>query len=123
MKRGQDWVLLGAPGGFSIVDAPCDVKHKKSVPMRFDGLVLFVQDQDKLSKNFERAVDNMHAEASIWIAWPKRSSSIESDLDFDFVQRTGLNARLVDNKVCAIDEDWSGLRFVVRKQDRPGWGA
>ncbi len=55
----------------------------------------------------------------LWVAWPKKSSGVATDLDFDVVQRSGLATKLVDNKVCAIDEVWSGLRFVVRVKDRP----
>jgi hypothetical protein len=55
----------------------------------------------------------------LWIAWPKKASRIETDLDFDAVQRVGLDAGLVDNKSCAIDEDWQAVRFVYRLADRP----
>jgi hypothetical protein len=55
----------------------------------------------------------------LWIAWPKKAAGIESDLDFDAVQRIGLDAGLVDNKSCAIDERWQAVRFVRRIQDRP----
>ena len=54
----------------------------------------------------------------LWVAWPKKAAKIETDLTFDVVQRTGLKAGLVDNKICAIDETWSGLRFVRRLKDR-----
>jgi hypothetical protein len=55
----------------------------------------------------------------LWIAWPKKAAEIETDLDFDAVQRIGLDAGLVDNKSCAIDERWQAVRFVRRIQDRP----
>ena len=51
-------------------------------------------------------------------AWPKKTSGVATDLVFEVVQHIGLDAGLVDNKVCAIDETWSGLRFVVRLRDR-----
>ena len=57
----------------------------------------------------------------LWLAWPKRRSGIATDLDFEAVQRVGLDSGLVDNKVCAIDETWSGLRFVVRREIRADW--
>ena len=57
----------------------------------------------------------------LWIAWPKRSSGVSTDLDENVVRELGLAAGLVDNKVCAIDEVWSGLRFVVRLRDRDRW--
>jgi hypothetical protein len=55
----------------------------------------------------------------LWIAWPKKASKLETDLDFAAVQRAGLEAGLVDNKSCAIDGDWQALRFVYRLVDRP----
>ena len=56
----------------------------------------------------------------LWIAWPKRSSGLQTDLGEGIVRELGLGCGLVDNKVCAIDETWSGLRFVYRLADRPG---
>ncbi|HEU0254133.1 MAG TPA: hypothetical protein VFR12_13955 [Pyrinomonadaceae bacterium] len=56
----------------------------------------------------------------IWIAWPKKSSGVATDLTFANVQRIGLDAGLVDVKICAVDETWSGLKFVYRLKDRPG---
>ena len=54
----------------------------------------------------------------LWVAWPKKTSKLETDLDFDAVQSAGLAAGLVDNKICAIDADWQALRFVYRLADR-----
>ena len=55
----------------------------------------------------------------LWVAWPKRSSGVSTDLDENLVREIGLAEGLVDNKVCAIDATWSGLRFVWRLRDRP----
>ena len=63
----------------------------------------------------------MPRDGGLWLAWPKRRSGIAADLDFEAVQRVGLDSGLVDNKVCAIDETWSGLRFVVRREIRADW--
>jgi hypothetical protein len=54
----------------------------------------------------------------IWVAWPKKSSGVATDLLFDNVQQTGLNAGLVDVKICAVNDVWSGLKFVYRLKDR-----
>ncbi len=54
----------------------------------------------------------------IWISWPKKSSGVETELDGNRVREIGLGSRLVDVKVCAVDEVWSGLKFVVRVSDR-----
>ncbi len=55
----------------------------------------------------------------LWIAWPKKTSGVATDLSEDVVRKIGLDAGLVDVKVCAIDETWSGLKFVIRVKDRP----
>jgi hypothetical protein len=55
----------------------------------------------------------------LWVAWPKKKSGVATDLTFEPVQEIGLGCGLVDNKVCAIDDTWSGLRFVARVSDRP----
>ena len=60
----------------------------------------------------------MDPAAGLWIAWPKRSSGVETDMTEDVARELGLANRLVDNKVCAIDETWSGLRLVIRLEDR-----
>jgi hypothetical protein len=52
----------------------------------------------------------------LWVAWPKKTSGVETDVTFEVVQPTGLKAGLVDNKICAIDDTWTGLRFVFRKK-------
>lgn len=121
MKPGRQWALVDAPVGLEIEDSPSETKHAKTVPKDFDGLLLFAKTRKSLDRAMSKAVNNMHAEASVWIAWPKKSSKIDSELDFDYVQRAGLDANLVDNKVCAVDENWSGLRFVVRTHERANW--
>ncbi len=63
----------------------------------------------------------MDPAGGLWVAWPKKSSSIDTDLSFQIVQGIGLDAGLVDNKSASIDADWQALRFVVRKEDRAAW--
>ena len=62
----------------------------------------------------------MDPAAGLWIAWPKRASGVETDMTEDVAREVGLANRLVDNKVAAIDETWSGLRLVIRLVDRAG---
>lgn len=59
-------------------------------------------------------------DGGLWLAWPKKSSGVATDLGFDVVQRVGLDTGMVDNKVAAIDATWSSLRFVIRLADRGG---
>jgi hypothetical protein len=82
-------------------------------------VVFFTTSRADLERRFTRLRDTLDPADGLWIAWPKRSAKIETDLDFDAVQRVGLAAGLVDNKSCAIDERWQAVRFVRRVRDRP----
>ena len=84
-----------------------------------DLAVLFAGSQSAPDELFSEVASKLAPDGALWVAWPKKSSGVATDLDFEFVQRTGLDAGLVDNKVCAIDETWSGLKFVFRVKDRP----
>jgi hypothetical protein len=83
-----------------------------------DVLVLFTTTRDELERRFGKLKRTLAPHDSLWIAWPKKAAKIETDLDFDTVQRVGLEAGLVDNKSAAIDEQWQALRFVYRLADR-----
>jgi hypothetical protein len=81
-------------------------------------LVFFTTSRSELKRRFA-ALKRMLAPADgLWIAWPKKASRLETDLDFAIVQQIGLDAGLVDNKSAAIDEDWQAVRFVYRSTDR-----
>jgi hypothetical protein len=82
-------------------------------------LVLFTTMRAELERRFEPLKATLAPADGLWIAWPKKASRLETDLDFDAVQEVGLAAGLVDNKSCAIDEDWQAVRFVYRIADRP----
>lgn len=84
-------------------------------------LVVFAASAAELESRFASAVRLMPADGAIWAAWPKQTSGVETDLGFDLVQTHGLEAGLVDTKVAAIDDTWSGLKFVVRVDDREAW--
>jgi hypothetical protein len=82
-------------------------------------LVFFTTTRAELERRFAALKDTLAPADGLWIAWPKKSSGIETDLDFDAVQRIGLDAGLVDNKSAAVDGDWQAVRFVYRRSDRP----
>ena len=82
-------------------------------------VVFFTASRADLARRFAGLRDTLDPADGLWIAWPKKAAKIETDLDFDAVQRIGLGAGLVDNKSCAIDERWQAVRFVRRVQDRP----
>ena len=105
--------LLAAPQGFA---------HSLGVVPRARGeadvIVAFFTSRARLAKAFAGLRATLDPAGGLWIAWPKRASGVASDLDENIVREIGLGERLVDNKVCAIDDVWSGLRFVVRLKDR-----
>ena len=83
-----------------------------------DVALLFSTKLKDLRVRFEPLVEAVFPSGGLWVAYPKKSSTIPTDLNFDNVQQLGLEAGLVDNKSCAIDEDYSGVRFVYRLKDR-----
>jgi hypothetical protein len=84
----------------------------------YDVIVLFCDSGRTLADRFPAAHSRLAESGGLWIAWPKKSSGVATDLDENLIRDLGLAAGLVDNKVCAIDDTWSGLRFVVRLIDR-----
>ena len=81
-------------------------------------VVFFTTSRDDLARRFAELRDTLAPADGLWIAWPKKASKLETDLDFEAVQEIGLAAGLVDNKSAAIDEDWQAVRFVFRREDR-----
>ena len=81
-------------------------------------VVFFTTRRDELRERLPRLKAALAPADGLWIAWPKKASKLETDLDFDAVQGAGLEAGLVDNKSCAIDDEWQALRFVYRLADR-----
>ena len=81
-------------------------------------VVFFTTRREELLERLPRLKATLSPADGLWIAWPKKASKLETDLDFDAVQRAGLDAGLVDNKSCVIDDDWQALRFVYRLTDR-----
>jgi hypothetical protein len=83
-----------------------------------DVLVFFTTNGSELRRRFSKLRRTMGPADGLWIAWPKKAAKIETDLDFETVQKIGLDAGLVDNKSAAIDDRWQALRFVIRLEDR-----
>lgn len=82
-------------------------------------VVLFTTTRAELKRRFAALRKTLAPADGLWVAWPKKASKLETDLDFGTVQEIGLDAGLVDNKSAAIDEDWQAVRFVYRRSDRP----
>ena len=86
-----------------------------------DYRIVFAVTSDQMMELFLEAFRGLSIKGAIWIAWPKKASNVPTDLHFESVQTLGISRRLVDNKVCAIDETWTALRFVVPINVRTGW--
>jgi hypothetical protein len=83
-----------------------------------DFAMIFSKSKGTLVKEFKRLAKELAPAGMLWVSWPKKSSGVASDLDENIVRETGLAAGLVDVKVCAVTEVWSGLKFVRRLKDR-----
>ena len=119
IRDGHAVVFARAPDGFAeSLDLPAGVDVRTRARGPLDVAVLFTTRRADLVRRFPALARAVHPDGALWVAWPKRSSGVETDLAEGVVQRVGLDAGLVDNKVCAIDEMWSGLRFVYRLSDR-----
>ncbi|SNY64612.1 DUF3052 family protein [Paractinoplanes atraurantiacus] len=122
IKPGHRVALLDAPAGFAAtleglpegvvilpglaLDAPTDV------------VVLFVIERHELQARLDEVRGGMAQDGGFWVAWPKRASKVPTDVTEDVIREVALPTGLVDNKVCAIDEVWSGLRLVIRRENR-----
>ncbi len=121
LKEQQRLALLHAPAGFSLGALPDGVRTSTKLAGKepLDVIVLFVKARVELARQFTGAAKRLTPAGRLWVAWPKKASGVATDLTFEPVQEIGLDYGLVDNKVCAIDDVWSGLRFVRRLADRP----
>jgi hypothetical protein len=120
IKEGSRIGLVGAPKNFEseLGKLPDGAEIVKRLTNSLDIILFFVLTQRALARDFAKFAKKLSTDGMIWIAWPKKSSGVTTDLSFDSVQRIGLDAGLVDVKICAIDDTWSGLKFVYRLKDR-----
>jgi hypothetical protein len=120
IKEGHRVWLSSAPDGFekTLGALPKDAKAMREARGEVDVVLLFTTKLTDLQKRFSKAREKIPKDGQLWIAWPKKSSGVATDLTEDVIRAHGLAEKLVDNKVCAIDETWSGLRFMWRLKDR-----
>src|SRR5688572_20620681 len=120
IKEGFRIALVNAPKDFQseLGELPDKVEFVKRPTKSLDIVLFFVLSERALARDFAKLAEKLKTNGMIWIAWPKKSSGVATDLSFECVQRIGLDAGLVDVKICAIDETWSGLKFVYRLKDR-----
>ena len=122
IKEDHRVAFLSAPPGFSdlVGDLPEGVVVRSRLRAPLDVIVFFTRSRAEVERRLPALRRAMDPAAGLWIAWPKRSSGVDTDMTEDVARELGLANRLVDNKVAAIDETWSGLRLVIRLKDRPG---
>jgi hypothetical protein len=94
----------------------CEIAADGKAPLDF--VMVFTKSGSLLSKEFKRVTKALAPAGMLWVSWPKKSSGVKTDLDENIIREIGLAAGLVDVKVCAVTDVWSGLKFVRRLKDR-----
>jgi hypothetical protein len=120
IKPGARIALLGAPAGYDTVlgPLPAGVARAKALRGPLDLIQFFTTRASDLQSRFPALKRAMAIDGALWVSWPKRASKVATDLTEDDVRRIALAHGLVDVKVCAVDEIWSGLKLVYRLADR-----
>ncbi len=120
IKPGMTIAALAAPVGYRELLAPLPdgVGIVDKLPREAAFVHLFASERGTLESELARIKAALASDGVVWISWPKKSSGVASELAGNVVRSLGLDAGLVDIKVCAVDETWSGLKFVYRLEDR-----
>jgi hypothetical protein len=118
IKPGHRVLLLGAPDGFELGELPDGVRLVRAARGEADVIVSFHVERRDLERRIPVLRRAMVQNAGLWIAWPKQASKVPTDVNENVVRELALANALVDNKVAAIDQVWSGLRLVIRVSDR-----
>ena len=120
IKEGFAICVRGAPQDYATLVAPLPdgARIAPKVSARTDLVHIFSKQRAKLSAELAAARKALRDDAMIWVSWPKKSSGVTTDITEDTVRELAFPLGLVDIKVCAVDEIWSGLKLVVRKENR-----
>jgi Protein of unknown function (DUF3052) len=123
INEGHWVVLIDAPVGFdgTLGELPKGVKVAREVRGKgaVDVVLLFTKSRKDLERRFMKVAAGLNPDGGLWVAWPKKASGVPTDMTENVVRDVALPKGLVDNKVCAIDDTWSGLRLVYRLENRP----
>ena len=124
IKPGHRIILRNHPPSFlkDLGPMPDGAEHTEVLTGKANVIVCFTDRKAGLQKNFGQLAGKLVPDGMLWISWPKKASGMPTDLTEDVVREVGLDCGLVDVKVCAIDNTWSGLKFVIRTKDRPRAG-
>jgi hypothetical protein len=120
IKDGARVFLTNAPANYSrmVAPLPSGVRMVKAIDIHTDLIHMFVTRRPDLDTGLRRALKLMRPDAAVWVSWPKKASGVSTDISEDTIREVALPLGLVDIKVCAVDETWSGLKLVVRKERR-----
>lgn len=120
LRAGARLYLQGAPANYLelIAPAPAGLTTARRIDAHTDLLHLFVMRRAQLGGALQRARTAMRADAVIWVSWPKKASRVPTDVTEDVIRELALPLGLVDIKVCAVDETWSGLKLMLRRSER-----
>ena len=118
IKSEQAVALLSAPPGWRIEDLPAGIRPSVRVRGTFDVIVVFFAQRARLERRLPALTKALRADGGLWIAWPRKAGGHASDISDNVLREIILPTGLVDVKVAALDEDWSGLKFVWRKELR-----
>ncbi len=122
IQEGHRVALLGAPDGFEALleGMPAEVDVRRAARGTNDVVISFHRQRADLARRLPVLLRAMDLDGGLWVAWPKRASGVATDITEDTVREVALPLGLVDTKVCAIDDTWSGLRVVWRREHRAG---
>ena len=120
IKSGFSVYFANPPEDYAVTlgDLPENVKICQSAVDNLDFIQFFTKDFGELTEQFPILMRLIKSDGMIWVSWPKKASKVQTDVNENLVRKVGLENGLVDVKVCAIDEVWSGLKFVYRLEDR-----
>ena len=120
IKPGSRLAVSGAPKNYAelLAPLPAGVQFQRALGASTDVAHIFVTERARLSQALREALKKMKPDAAIWVSWPKKASKVETDITEDTIREIALPMGLVDIKVCAVDETWSGLKLVLRKENR-----
>jgi len=119
IKPGSNIVFVNAPSDYAKeLDLPADVSANSLSGKPLDFAQLFVKSEKELTKKFSHYAKRLNPSGMLWVSWPKKSSGVSTDLSENIVRDIGLATGLVDVKICAVNQVWSGLKFVFRLKDR-----
>lgn len=120
LKPGMRVAILNPPQDYdsALGPLPDGVKRLKGLGKQMDFVHFFGKSSGELARRFPRLKNALAFDGMLWISWPKKASKVATDLDENAIRALGLDAGLVDVKVAAVDEVWSGLKLVYRVKDR-----